>query len=187
MERTWRYVNDVIATRLSNVGVTLNIITAENAQLINDQGFCNVPAYAIKDGKKVKFRTHCSGQWKKANAFRWLKARGVNRMENWVGIASDEARRARESTAKWVTNRYPLVELGYTRERCVYELGKAGWPMPKRSSCVMCPLRSMEDWREMRAEEPDDFARACEIDEEIRSRCPGTYIHQSMRPLINEI
>jgi hypothetical protein len=35
--------------------------------------------------------------------------------------------------------RYPLIELGWDRERCIDEIRREGWPVPHKSSCFFCP------------------------------------------------
>jgi hypothetical protein len=54
------------------------------------------------------------------------------------------------------------------------------------SGCIMCPFRSDEEWLEMQRNHPEDFKRACQYDESIRSM-PGIkgegYLHDSLTPL----
>lgn len=65
----------------------------------------------------------------------------------WLGISADELRRVRGDDEKLTkgrmrTNRYPLIELGMTREDCVQYLTVQGYPVPPRSSCDICPFAS---------------------------------------------
>ncbi len=55
--------------------------------------------------------------------------------------------------------------------------------MPGRTSCVMCPQQSDHEWRRMAKHEPEEFARACEIEREVQRRAPGVYLHRSCEPL----
>jgi hypothetical protein len=52
---------------------------------------------------------------------------------------------------------------------------------------IMCPYRSDEGWREMRDKTPAEFEQACQIDEAVRAKWPGTtgdvFVHRSMKPL----
>ena len=36
-------------------------------------------------------------------------------VEIWMGISADEALRQKHSREEWATNRYPLIELGFSR------------------------------------------------------------------------
>jgi hypothetical protein len=35
--------------------------------------------------------------------------------------------------------RFPLIELGWDRERCIDKIRREGWPVPHKSSCFFCP------------------------------------------------
>lgn len=35
--------------------------------------------------------------------------------------------------------RYPLIDIGWDRKRCIAEIEKEGWPVPHKSSCFFCP------------------------------------------------
>lgn len=69
--------------------------------------------------------------------------------ETWLGITTDEAHRLRDSDVAWMQYRYPLVELGMTRQDCVNWLTSHGYPVPPRSSCVFCPFHSDPHWLEL--------------------------------------
>lgn len=188
MESTWDYVYSVLMPKLNECGVELTIIKSSkytDTNIINAKGYCRIPAHSITStGNKIKYRTHCSSGWKKEVARKWLKKNNIKKIENWVGIAADESHRAKTSDAAWITNRYPLIEHGWTRERCCYEIGKAQWPMPRRSSCIMCPLKTDKDWIDMKLNHKNDFIKACEIDESLRLNNINAYIHRSCKPLI---
>ncbi len=183
---TWDHVTQVLRPRLDEVGCRLHVIKTsdyrENA-LVDASGYVTIPAYRQEEGRVVKLHTHCSGPWKLVVAKRWLREQGVKRCENWIGIAADESRRAKPSKVKWFGHRYPLIELGLTREDCLYLVGQAGWPMPPRTSCVMCPQQGDHEWRRMAAREPEEFARACAIERTVQATNPTVYLHRSCRPL----
>ena len=183
---TWDYVTGVLRPRLDAVGVRLDVIKtsdyADNS-LVDKRGYTVIPAYHMREGKVIKYSTRCSGPWKLAVAKRWLREQSVKRCENWIGIAADEARRAKDSGQQWFEHRYPLIEAGMTREDCLFAIGQAGWPMPPRTSCVMCPHQTNNEWRRMAKVEPEEFARACAIERELQRTQPETYLHQSCQPL----
>jgi hypothetical protein len=59
--------------------------------------------------------------------------------EMWIGISADEnARRCKPSQEGWVTNRYPLRELGLTRADCVTWLWDHYQIVVPKSACVGC-------------------------------------------------
>jgi hypothetical protein len=45
---------------------------------------------------------------------------------------------------------------------------KNKYPEPPRSACYYCPFHSREEWRRMRNEDPEHFAKAIEFDEMLR-------------------
>ena len=118
--------------------------------------------------------------------------RGIQ-VEHWFGISTDEVGRTRDSKSHWIINRYPLIELDWSREDCG-EWFREHYPdrqLP-RSACTFCPFRSSEEWVALRESEPAAFEDAVEIDYMLRDRnteaskalLKGTpYIHRTYQPL----
>ena len=105
-----------------------------------------------------------------------------------IGISLDEAGRMKVSQDRWCTHEYPLVDRRLNRWDCITWLQRNNYPIPTKSACVFCPYRRLEEWRRLRDEAPEDFAKAVEIDRAIRS--PGyvrkvgrCFVHGSMVPL----
>jgi hypothetical protein len=113
---------------------------------------------------------------------------------NWecnkmLGISADEVYRVKESKHKWENNVYPLIDIGFTRNDCYNWLIKNGYSIPPKSSCVICPFKSDRDFARIKEEEPDEFEKACKLDDALREKTlPGTsngivYLHRSGKPL----
>lgn len=84
-----------------------------------------------------------------------------------LGFSWEELRRAlRFGGPAWQVPEFPLMVAGMTREDCKRWLADHGLPVPVRSACVFCPLRSLRDWCELT---PVDFESAVEVDEFLRS------------------
>ena len=118
------------------------------------------------------------------------KSRSVRLM---LGISIDEAHRMRDNNTKLFQNVYPLIELGWDRQKCKeYALEKLGY-IPEKSRCFMCPFISPQDWQSIKKNFPDEFERAVSFDKEIRdiTSLPGrkggikrpTYLHRNCTPL----
>lgn len=105
-----------------------------------------------------------------------------------LGISIDEATRMRPNRTSWITNWWPLVALGLSRQDCERVIEDAGLPQPGKSSCVYCPYHSDAFWLDLKENHPDEWDEAVAFDETIRDMAmagqeqPG-YVHRSCRPL----
>lgn len=110
-------------------------------------------------------------------------------VEQVIGISIDEAQRQRESRCRWIENVYPLVRHGITRAECVKKLTAWGWLDVPKSACTFCPYHSDGMWADMKANDPESFADAVDIDRRLRERGLLTvlrgeaYLHASRVPL----
>lgn len=86
-----------------------------------------------------------------------------------LGISTDEAHRMKPNREKWITNAYPLIDLGMSRADCIAWALNNGIPEPPRSSCVFCPFHSAEEWQRLQRHEPSEYERACKHEDRIRS------------------
>jgi hypothetical protein len=188
---TWKYINEVVQPKLTQANIPITIIHTNDYSsnaLIDRNGMVVIPAhYRREDGKIGKMRTWCNGGWKSKVANRWMRQRGIQRAQQWIGFSADEERRKIVSNVKWIEYRYPLIELGYDRNDCIYQLGQAGWPMPPRTSCYFCPQQTNRQWQELANREPEEFERAVAIERRLQAHNPNIYLHQSCVKLDNYI
>ncbi len=84
-------------------------------------------------------------------------------------------------------NRWPLIEFGMTRPDCATWLMERQIRLPPKSSCVFCPYRRNDQWRDMRDNHPDDWTAATAFDDAIRAGYAGmegqAFVHHSRMPL----
>lgn len=118
--------------------------------------------------------------------FRWDEIRAVQ----WIGISLDEVYRMKPSREKWISHLWPLVDARMTRHDCLRWMEARGFPKPPRSACVYCPYHSDSEWRRLRDEEPEAFAKAVKFDNDYRATKIATkninglpYLHSSLKPL----
>lgn len=186
---TWRYVNEYTIPGLARVGVELKIIDRSQYVTVDlwsgENGTIPVlPAYTNKSGKTSKLSEYCSGEWKRDVVMRWCKANGITKMRNWLGISTNEMKRRRAPRRQWAQLRYPLLdEIPMTATQCEELVVSHGWPIPPHSSCWMCPNHSDAEWVDIRDNDPDDWKKACELDEEIRKIDPHAWLHKGCIPL----
>lgn len=106
-----------------------------------------------------------------------------------IGISSDEAHRMKPSREAWITNAWPLVDLGWKRGDCRRYVEATGLGTPPRSACVMCPFHSDAEWLRIRDGDPAGWAKAVEFDRRLREVAPSMgltskpYLHASRLPL----
>lgn len=113
----------------------------------------------------------------------------------WVGISTDEADRAAPDAAPlYAPTVYPLLDLGWSRADCTRYLTRWGWGDTPKSACIGCPFHGNAAWRDMRDNQPEDWADAVDFDRRIRqgnakATAQGQplrgqmYLHRSRQPL----
>lgn len=108
----------------------------------------------------------------------------------WMGISYDELQRVRDSREPWAQNRYPLVERRMRRGDCLRWMAAHNFPAPPRSACEFCPFHSDTEWRLLRREDPDAFARAVQFEQDlqyIKAQSENfrttPFLHSSLKPL----
>ncbi|UYY60121.1 hypothetical protein [Sphingomonas sp. S2-65] len=148
------------------------------------------------DGTAGMGRRQCTKEYKLAPITKKIRelvgAPGRERIvpgsvEVWVGISTDEIERMKPARQLFLRNRWPLIEAGMSRRDCERWLAERQWSAPK-SSCIGCPFHSNAMWRDMRDNEPEDWADACEMDRQLRLGSNGKmrgeeYMHPSLMPL----
>lgn len=108
--------------------------------------------------------------------------------EVWIGISTDEVRRAAPSRDRWVDNVFPLIDpLKMSRSDC-QAWWEAHYPHRRlgKSSCLGCPNKSNREWAALKRESPDEFAQVVEFDAAIRLATGmrgKSYLHRSLRPI----
>lgn len=87
----------------------------------------------------------------------------------------------------WQVNRWPLIELGMTRDDCATWLREHERPLPPRSACWFCPNRPARHFLELKRARPALFAQAVALDEFLRHGINGlhgqAYLHPTGQPL----
>jgi PP-loop superfamily ATP-utilizing enzyme len=120
--------------------------------------------------------------------FRWctdkFKAQVMNKYYkkpcfNMMGIDAGESHRARLGNVKGIENRFPLIEAGLDRQGCVELIKRHGLSVPPKSGCFICPFQSVYDWKQLRANDPDLFCKA----EQLERRC-NEYRDEAGKPHI---
>ena len=176
----------------------------KKARTVSGHNFVDVPLFTVNgDGKKGMLRRQCTTHYKIRPIYRRIrKLAGGQRgrpfpkdthAEMWIGISLDEATRMKPSREPWVEHRWPLVDIGMTRQECVewFNSEYPGRHLP-RSACVICPYRSDKHWLELKQSEPDSYEEAVHFDRWLRHSTKNPvrkllhgrpYLHAARRPL----
>lgn len=104
----------------------------------------------------------CTTEYKRKPLTKWAKQ---NRIAlQYIGIAADEAHRARRSEFEGIELEYPLVDRRIGRDDCKRIIREAGLSVPPKSGCWICPFQRLSEWRELYDLRPDLFQVALELD-----------------------
>lgn len=193
---TWKYLDLVTNPMLKKVG--LKIERLEPWDWVSPWGkqgpekvFASnetvlIPAFSSEtSGPSAKLPNYCTKAWKIESVNRWLRMKHgvkVSETQKWLGLSFDEPRRWVKHYGKpeiWL----PLVELRIKRQEAIRIVEKMGWPTPPRSACFMCPNQSDDEWFDLKSNHPTEFARAVEIERQVRSVDPHAWFHSSCVPL----
>jgi hypothetical protein len=108
----------------------------------------------------------------------------------WIGISDDEEERKRPSQIRWLENKWPLLQLGMTRDDCLSWMKDNHYPTPPRSACKFCPYHSDKTWLDLKINHPQDFQEAVLWEQKVQELIPQqnnlkgmTYLHASLVPL----
>lgn len=185
-----------LAAELAAAGIPLYRVSQGNLRhdSINPgHRFASVPYFVRNpDGSSGMGRRQCTSEYKLAPINRKVrellgaappdfKRVPAGRLaEQWIGFSTDEVARVSDHRpVRYSRKRYPLLELGMSRDDCRRYLQRAGWGSVVKSACIGCPFHGNAQWRALRdtcrcrhhlAEHLDDAqhrigCRLCDCDE----------------------
>lgn len=184
---TWDWMERFTGPLMREIGLEIEVAPhgLATVDLYAHNGDMLMPLYTAT-GKLDPF---CTGEWKQQVVARYLRSQGIAGGTKLIGFALDEGKRIRglSTKGKWKPA-FPLAELCLTKANCIRIVEDFGWPVPPPSSCWMCPNMRNAEWREVRANRPDEFEKACQVDEELRAydlenAGTGVWVHHSCVPL----
>ena len=151
-----------------------------------------LPVYTVDErGNKGMGMRQCTRTFKIDPIRRKLRElRGDRKVIQWIGISFDESQRMKGSRDPWCENRWPLVDLGMTRNDCLEWMKAKGYPEPPRSACKKCPFHSDAEWNRIRSEDPAAFKEAVDFEKQLQAGYKTAtalrtvpYLHASRKPL----
>ena len=187
--------------RVDNGNIRENILRGE---MPDGSKFLGIPAFLVnQDGTTGILRRQCTTHYKTKPIHDYLRQRlqiapkqraPINvQVEMWLGISTDEAGRQKPDREEWVTKKYPLIDLGFSRAQLINWFNEhyPGRHLPS-SSCIGCPYHSNSMWKHLKENDPKSFQEAVFIDQALRN-VPVTkgaikgeaYLHRSRTPLLD--
>lgn len=127
----------------------------------------------------------CTNNWKIEPVQRWLREQGAEAANVQLGISMDEYHRMKPSRTNWVTNRFPLIDMGLSRQDCLNIIREHGLPVPPPSACYFCPYHRTSTWQHLAVFEPDLFERSADLEEMLNERDTNkdVFLSSRLRPL----
>jgi hypothetical protein len=216
-----KYVYDQVAAvspRLAAVGIELITVRRPGPALLDhawrgEGKFVSLPLFTKSNtGAARMIQRQCTAEYKivpcdnftldrllsAGHAFisnrgnRRIVRQGVQ-VENVYGISYDEFYRAGKRGPNWQKAVYPLISARLTRNDCIRWFLDHGLPVPKKSSCKICPYHSNSYWLDLKQSDPTGFDECCAFDEYLRSSAGKKrfkasmagelWLHSACRPL----
>ncbi|MEW2620858.1 hypothetical protein [Streptomyces sp. NPDC048106] len=142
--------------------------------------FVSMPLYILnQDGKQGMTRRQCTGEYKIKPIKRQIREllgyaypQRIPKdvfVEQWVGISTDEFHRAKDADVRYMRNRHPLIDMGWSRTDCLAYLTSIGFADTPKSSCLGCPFHGNAQWRHIRDASPSEWEDVVAFDAAIRS------------------
>ena len=103
---------------------------------------------------------------------RWPHGPTITKLIGYDASPAD-ARRIANATGKWPPghrNRYPLMEWGWTHDRCEQVILAGGLPLPMKSACWMCLASKKHEVDWLNAAHPDLAALSVEMERRAHQR-----------------
>ena len=158
----------------------------------------SLPYFSDNSGRAGMLQRQCTKEYKIEPQERFLRrnllglaprqrAPKIHTVDHWYGISLDEIQRCQiEFVMPWKRNVYPLVEKRMTRGHCIEWMVAKGYPVPPRSSCLVCPFHSDAEWA--RIKDTPEWAQVVEFDKTIRhngrkDKPGGLYLHRELKPI----
>lgn len=175
---------DRLGVVLAAAGIDLHRVHQGNLRtdaVDPDHRYASIPYFVRNpDGSDGMGRRQCTSEYKLAPINRKVREllgakppnfRTVPRgrvCEQWIGFSTDEISRVSDHHGVlYSRKRYPLLDLGMSRQACERFLERRGWSTTK-SACIGCPFHGNRQWRDLRDNRPAEWADAIEFDHAIR-------------------
>jgi hypothetical protein len=200
VEGTYEYLSWFIPI-MESAGMKVHVVKHGNLRedaLDNSKRFAAMPLFTENNEAGPSYgmlRRQCTNEYKVQPVYQQIREilglkpyeRHDTHVKLWLGISMDETTRMKPNRVKWIENMWPLIEANKNRHQCIEYIKAAGYPLPPKSACIGCPYHSDIFWKNLKNNEPAEFADAVDFDIEIRKHRVSlknkVFLHRSLRPL----
>jgi len=133
---------------------------------------------------RMKFRD-CTNKFKITGIKRYLRKK-YGKKETFLSdifIDRSEYTRIKTSDVKYQVLNYPLVYDNINREDCIKIIEEAGYKIPIKSGCFMCPFNTKKMWQLLKVKHPDLFQKSLELEKRALYTKDGIR-KRKMEPLV---
>ena len=111
-------------------------------------------------------RRSCTGKFKIDPMKRYLRKKYGKKEKFLTDIFIDygEFHRMKTADVKYQILNYPLVTDKIDRDQCIKIIKDAGYPVPMKSGCFMCPFNNKAMWTNLKLNHPDLFEKALQLE-----------------------
>ena len=108
----------------------------------------------------------CTGKFKVDVIKRYLRTKYGKKetFQSDIFIDYSEFHRMKTSDVKYQKLEYPLVYDKITREDCLNIIKEAGYPLPVKSGCFMCPFTKKDEWINLKLNHKDLFDKSLALE-----------------------
>lgn len=191
MEPPWVLAQvDFIQRACESAGIRFEVLDAPlYADFMKNFGkrrTISIPWWTVSnDGHKSKMPRNCTIDYKVeviSKFVRWtllgyrkgqrLRSEDHKSHEMHMGFSFEEQRRCKENPNPMFVNRFPLVDMGWTRADS-YAYIKDVWGLEtKASACTFCPFHKNYFFQYLKEHEPREYARLIEVDHLLEEKNP---------------
>ena len=157
-----------------------------------------IPAYVLDySGSRGLLSRKCTADYKVEMIVRearklcdWKRGEKRKLVDMLIGISRDEIIRMKPSRNAFIENRWPLIDLGMTRQACLSWMKRNNYPEPPRSACTFCPFHSDEEWKRIKTTTPEEWAEVVQYEKDLQAAAKRQealkgmpYLHESCKPI----
>lgn len=135
--------------------------------------------YKILPSRQVRW---CTEKFKIIPMNEYIKSLGITEYTKILGIDYGEQHRVKDLTCE-----YPLIDLKMNREKCIEIIKEAGFHVPKKSGCYICPFMRMSELKQMFRENKEEFKILQNLEKQANKRNNKIYFKLECKRFVGDL